>query len=1514
MKTSRSIPLLRLAGRLVVGLAFLFALAPAVAAAEKSLGSDALSKPVFRIENASLRSDESRAEFCVVFNAPIKTGDRARFLAALDLRKEGKKIKLTVQDISLSPKSFCVQNLEHRARYDFLLRRIESASGLRLAQPYDAAFVVPDRKPFLSFASVSNLSVLPRHIKARDKKGEGADPFGTGMAHVLRSVNVEQTRLTLYRIAEKKHLADAWQQFTLSNLSPSESLLFARDKGEALFESDLVFSQNPNVEQTLVAPLPPEAELAPGLYYLAATPKAEEQSKPGLFAGQWFLVSDLRLSAVRLPDGVEVFAGDLGGHKPAAFVPVQILARDGETLAERKTNAEGMVFIPLTKGDNKKAALLVGHLSAGDLDVVDIGRDLSVDMGTLPLKASVRADRDVYQPGSTAAVALRAIDQAGKGLVLNESALKLLRPDRRVYSQQAVPANGGGVALLNVPLPIVSNAGEWFLSWQRKDGSVLAESSLRIAQDAGRTKLEIVSAREGENRNLVVFLKALDASGKPVSFKSGTLIARAANPAYQGWKGYSFGLSGIEAQDPLAEVPFITGVDGGGHVTISLDGQERETTFAVALSATLEDGGKPVSTTVPLRRTSLIGLRPLTDGRSFAENGIARFDVIAVDQNGKRRAENDLYTLIFEEGRDFEWFPGEGHWDYRPLPFHRRVGGGPLAIAATGETLVRWPVTTGQYVIEVTNDDGVVLARQSFEAGRVASLPLEKESSRLRFVSNFEKLEEKKKNKVAIKLDAPAFVSTVVYDGRLRVADYRFMRAGENEIEVSPADDWGQQALIRMQALFADSLAPVTIERRVDIDRPSRDLSLSATVAPSFVSGAGIVIPVKAQKISGRQPTYVSLIATPQSSDGGTDLPVVRQDRVPLDNEGRANIRLNLPLFEGSLRLTLMGWNETQYGEKAYDVSVKPALALRGAPPQRMGLEDQVETSLTVTNNAAPAGAYAYELVLPEGVTADKPLKGNLTLGKPGSQTLSFILTAREPVEETVRFELVGPGNAHLEHAWPISVRAEQATLWSSTNRTLEPGQSFVLPNREDPETAKQKIVVGLLSPLALPDVSNALLLLSHGRPVTTEDIAGWLEASRLWEDSIKALRLIGDVRLETLRSDYMRQLQMRQNEDGGFASLRGGDSSDMRSTATALVALHGRADRPAALAIEWLEQKFQNTWFDEEEREDRVLALAALASIGRADLSVVRYYSETSRDKGLSPRANAALGFALAHVGEKESALFWIDKARAAANALASKEPQAFWAVLRLLATNDLMDEAALESLLAQGPQPTAKSALLEVVDGLSAWGLAARRGEPWTVQINAQDFKVEGVRVFAKRIEESRANDETISGFRKLFFREIVPRLGKKAAKTAEPKEAEGTPIETEFMKLNGEKIDFDLSLTSGEAYLLLISGKANGKGDPLRLILPRLEAFDMTVPDNADVLRSLFPWLSMPLTPIEARASLPTAEVVSFTPDGAWRIAFLIKASRRGEFVLPAARLTTSAGGIIPTSQEPLHLSVW
>jgi len=1462
-----------------------------------------------RVSGSALHADLPKAEFCLSFSEPVLIKDRARLLTALDLRKAGKKQKISIDQLSLSDNDVCIQNLDHRATYKLLLSKLDTGAGDRLETPFATSFDVPDRKPVLTFVEDNRAFVLPRHMKTEDKKAADAHHIERGMAHVVRSVNVLATHLSLYRVAERADFVGAWQQFRMINIAPSESLYFAKRKGQLVFESDLVFGDVPNEDQTLVAPLPDEAGLTPGLYYLAATPRGNAGTDVTLFAGQWFLVSDLRVSAAKVSSGFKVFASQgLVNLQARPKVSSAVLAEDGKVLAEGTTEEDGSVFLPMEATVLNTAAFIVGQLPSGDVDILEIKPEQTVHTGDLSFKASVKADRDIYKPGMTSAVALLVQDQKGQALDIGESVVKLLYADRRPYSEHQVKTEKSGVTFLNIPLPVAGKAEAWIIAWYKKEGTPLGETTIRMSPDGvfGKLLLDFDRLSLSSDGPLTALVRAQDDSGKPLAFRNGVLAVTSAQPEIEGWTSYSFGDVTSEKGVRAQQIPFMTNEEGVVRVPVSLGlltGHEADRFQGFSFEASLDTGITSSDRVVPVRaRESLIGVRPLTEGRPFAENSVATFDVIAVDMAGKRRVENNLYYVVYEEGRNFDWFQAEGRWDYKPLPNHRRVGGGRLDIPASGDSLVQWPVTSGQYVLEITNAAGEVWARYPFAVGRGVESLLNAGDERLQFVHDEQTLEMKQDNKVKLELAAPAMVDVIVTDGQIRQTIHRFMKAGENEISVSPTEGWGNRVLVRAEAVFVGSPENAIASQMMNLHATAQDLTIKAA-PPSLSTGRGdLALPVQIQKPQHGAQTFVSAIATPYPDGGGDTMPPLHSERVAVDGEGKAEIKINVPRFVGKLDVMLYAWNGSQAGATSLTLPVQPVLAVEAKVPPMLRVGDKINVAFTVTASNAPAGTYSYDITLPDGFSAFGALKGKLALKKNGTLILPLSLTAKEPADGALHINVKGPDSETLTQTWPIYVRTEQPGLWTMTSQTIEPNQSLVVPAA----TQKRQDKAVLVGPLPLPDLATPLQSLVLSEPRTTQEIARWLEVMPAWKSIAHHLGLLSQTRYETLRANRLFEIQLRQNEDGGFAELRAGDASNIASTAAALRVLSGVADRPFALGVEWLSSRLQNTWFDESEREERAVAFETLAKLKRVDISGLRYFAETSRDKTLHPSTSGLLALALVEGGDEGAAQYWIDQSRKAFEQGKAENSLDVWSLLKLMAANNKISFDEIKKAL----MGLDSSAINKSYDGaaavLASIDTASSRVGSWQLDVDGVNEKRFGV--LALPLSDGKDVALKNNASLQLSVVQFVQQDDKKKQGKAE----NALTIQRAVYTLAGERLEDGANLTLGETYVLYVKGSA-AKSE-LRVMIPSSSAFGFSVPSTGtgSAIRTLYGWLPAPVGDMKDGLNTTTGFGFDLEANKEWGTAFLMRPLFEGEFNLPQLRMKTMAG-LVPSNQNALRFVV-
>ena len=81
-------------------------------------------------------------------------------------------------------------------------------------------------------------------------------------------------------------------------------------------------------------------KLRPGLYVLAAAPAGLPQDDYGERATQWFVVSDLGLTAYSGADGIHAFVNSLATTAPVGGVELRLVARNNEILATEIDGSE----------------------------------------------------------------------------------------------------------------------------------------------------------------------------------------------------------------------------------------------------------------------------------------------------------------------------------------------------------------------------------------------------------------------------------------------------------------------------------------------------------------------------------------------------------------------------------------------------------------------------------------------------------------------------------------------------------------------------------------------------------------------------------------------------------------------------------------------------------------------------------------------------------------------------------------------------------------------------------------------------------------------------------------------------------------------------------------------------------------------------------------------------------------------------------------------------------------------
>ena len=666
----------------------------------------------FRVSNFSVDSDAASPRACFQFSETLpKRTDFSPFVSVVGQDKPA---------LSVDEQQICVEGLKHGDSYAITLRAgLPSTVGEDLLK--DAAFniYVRDRSPSVRLSGKAY--VLPR-------TGQQGIP--------LITVNTDLVKVTIYRIGDRALIDNVLGYEFERNLYSYSLDEIADQKGEKVWTGELKVEKELNQEITTAFPIMDAVpEMQPGVYLLAARPANVAGDDYGERTTQWFIVSDLGLTAYSGTDGIHAYVNSLASTDPLKEVEIRLLARNNEVLATKKTDANGAVtFEPgLARGEGGLApALLIASGDGGDyafLNLTQSAFDLT-DRGVagrdVPkgLDAFVFTERGVYRTGETVHVTTLLRDAAGIAVPSVDLTMVVTRPDGVEYRRSVVPDQGIGGRSLDVPIISSAQTGTWRVAVYSDPKAASVGEATFLVEDYVPDRLEFelntkaTSISPKSPAEILLdgrFLYGAPAAG--LDIEGEVNIAKAAERP--GYPGYSFGLDAADQADqdedvgtesiPLADLPQ-TNDAGEATFTVALDkvpasSKPLEANVVVRLA---EPGGRAVERklTLPIEpKANMIGVKPLFSGRSLSDNDIANFDVVMVAPDGKQMAATGLKWQLLSIESKYQWYRSNGYWSYEPIKVTRRVADGTLDVAADKPGKISVPVTWGRYRLEIGSAD-----------------------------------------------------------------------------------------------------------------------------------------------------------------------------------------------------------------------------------------------------------------------------------------------------------------------------------------------------------------------------------------------------------------------------------------------------------------------------------------------------------------------------------------------------------------------------------------------------------------------------------------------------------------------------------------------------------------------------------------------------------------------------------------------------------------------------------------
>ncbi len=792
--------------------------------------------------------------------------------------------------------------------------------------------------------------------------------------------------------------------------------------------------------------------------------------------------------------------------------------------------------------------------------------------------------------------------------------------------------------------------------------------------------------------------------------------------------GYRFGPANALINQRFETLPKTrTDAEGRASLTIQSadapDGMGRPLR-AQLVAGVVEPGGRIVreSARIPVRPDkAYVGVR-LADGqRSVSRKEPARLEAILLDRDGSEQA-GELEWRLVREDSWFDWYRENGDWKWRRSYRDILIDEGRTSTDGSAPAEITRQLEQGSYRIAVWQPGSRTKSEQPFYVGW-RSYGSGRETPDQAVVS-FEGKNVEAGQPMRVFLDPPyaGEATIMIATDRIHRVETMPVSAGGTEIMIETDPDWGTGFYVLASIVTPRDAVDQPIPRRamglahVPFDLGARTLDVAFDMPEVVRPRQKIAVPVKIAGAAG--PVQLTLAAvdegilrltkfeSPNPVDyfygkkrlgltvhddygrilnanlgaamrvggdqiGGEGLTVVPTKSVALfsgivnlDETGAAEIAVNVPDFNGELRLMAVAWSADGLGQTAQPLTVRDPVPAELSLSRFLAPGDEATATLLIDNVDGASGTYTVSLSGVAPVILDETIELVLAEGEKTVREIPFKAGA-EGVG-AVALSVAGPGGFAVARDYPIEVRSPWYPVTETRTITQAPGETFQLTDAlldgYIPGSGSVALSYSRLKGIEPGPLLDALYrypygcteqLTSSSFPLLYVDTLGG-EVGRAPDRAVRP-------RVQTA----INKMLDRQSPDGSIGLWRVGDryANAWLGPYVTDFLFRARAEGYAVpenaldLAYSALNQianvdQYTNvgyiTRISTNDNTDSTKALRyragayahyVLARAGRGDLSDIRYFHDSLLSQTQNPLAKAHIGAALALYGDRARA-----------------------------------------------------------------------------------------------------------------------------------------------------------------------------------------------------------------------------------------------------------------------------------
>ncbi len=731
-----------------------------------------------------------------------------------------------------------------------------------------------------------------------------------------------------------------------------------------------------------------------------------------------------------------------------------------------------------------------------------------------------------------------------------------------------------------------------------------------------------------------------------------------------------------------------------------------------------EPGGRYIrdSLRIPVRSAdTYLGIKPEFEGKRVRRGQPAKFDFIAVNHDGVRTAKEIKWTLI-EEDWQYSWYRESGRWRYRYDVRDIVLDGGQTSIAADQTQNWSQRLKWGNYRLEVETEDG---AKSGYRFS-VGWGQTNRSDAPDRLQIGLSENKVRAGDMINLSVNAPyaGEAELVIANSEVKMVRPISLKAGASELSFKFDPRWGSGVYAMMTLYTPRDETNLPVPRRavgmsyVELDRSDQTLVLDIESPDVLRPGTEQTFTINVDGASRSDRTWLNFAAvdegilqitkysspdaakvffgkpalgmeirddygrilnpnlgTPAAvrsggdSLGGEGLTVVPTKTVAMFSgpvavkNGYATVTLEMPEFNGELRLMATAWSQSSVGSASRAVKLRDKVPALVGLPRFLAPGDKAFATVSLDNVEGQPGAYKAALLGGDAMAV--------------SDSVSFELTQGQRLDDRVPISANGTGITDIELTvsgpdyeksarYPFQVRSPYIPITRVERSILEPGKALSLSEsliaEFVPGSADVTVSFSRLPGLDPTPYVKSLARYPYGCSEQTVSSAMPL----LYAGNLGGIPGQTDFERRRGVKQAISRLSSRQSSDGAFGLWREGDRNSrpwlgvyitdflFRAqdegfyVSESVLERASKATREISQMPRYMNvgyrywQNADNRWVTRQKAEAAAYAHYMLARTGQGNLGQMRYFYDNHSDKIRSPLAKAYIASALAMMGDK--------------------------------------------------------------------------------------------------------------------------------------------------------------------------------------------------------------------------------------------------------------------------------------